>query len=89
MKRFQNDFVFLYKAEPWPFKTSHDEESNLQMNNDVPQCNFDEFLVIEHATKDVELGNFKPNFVQRKFLVTRDHLQNESFFSALGFSPKF
>jgi hypothetical protein len=54
----------------------------------VPQCNLDEFLVIEHATKGLELGEFKPMFVQRNFVVDRAHLQNELFLSALGLSPK-
>jgi putative gypsy type transposon len=89
MKKFRNDFVFLYRAEPWPFKTSHDEQPNLQLNNNVPQCNLDEFLVIEHATKGLELGEFKPQFVQRNFVIDRTHLQNELFLSALGISQKY
>ncbi|CAO2821441.1 unnamed protein product [Amaranthus hypochondriacus] len=83
MKRFRNDFVFLYRAEPWPFRTSHDEQPNLNYNNNVPQCDFDEFLVIEHATKGLELGEFKPSFVQRNFVVDRAHLQNDLLLSAL------
>ena len=63
MKRFRNDFVFLYRADPWPVKTSHDERPNFQFNNNVPQCNLEEFLIIEHATKEVELGGFKPVLV--------------------------
>lgn len=89
MKRFRNDFFFLYRAESWPFKTSHDEQSNLQFNNNVPQCDFDEFLVIEHVTKEVEVGAFKPNFVQRSFVVTWDHLQNDLFLCSLGLSSKY
>lgn len=44
MKRFRNDFVFMYRVQPWPFKTSHDEQPNLQLNNNVPLCDLDEFF---------------------------------------------
>ena len=89
MKRFRNDFVFLYKADPWSVKTSHDERPNFQVNNNVPQCNLEEFLIMEHATKEVELGGFKPVLVRRSFVVNLDHLQNNLFLSALGLSPKY
>ena len=90
MKRFRNDFAFLYRADPWPVKTSHDEQSNFQFNNNVPQCNLEEFLIIEHATKEVELGGFKPILVQRNFVVNPDYLQNDLLFLfTLGLSLKY
>ena len=89
MKRFRNDFVFLYRADAWPVNTSHDEQPNFQFNNNVPQCNLEEFLIIEHATKEVELRGFKPVLVQRSFVVNLDHLQNDLILSALGLSPKY
>ena len=89
MKRFRNDFVFLYRADPWPVKTSHDERPNFQFNNNVPQCNLEEFLIIEHATKEIELGGFKPVLVQRSFVVNLDHLKNYLFLSALDLNPKY
>ena len=89
IEHFRNDFVFLYIADPWPVKTSHDEQPNFQFNNNVPQCNLEDFFIIEHATKEVELQGFKPVLVQRNFVVNLDHLQNDLFLSSLGLSPKY
>ena len=89
MNRFKNDFVFLYRADPWPVKTSYDERLNFQFNNNVPQCKLEKFFIMKHATKEVELGGFKPVLVQRSFVVNLDHLQNDLFLSVLGLSPKY
>ena len=72
---------------------AHQDESwwttEVSVQQEFPQCNLEEFLVIEHTTKVVELGGIKPILVQSNFALNLDHLQNDIFLSALGLSSKY
>ena len=85
-KGYRTKFAYLYNSGGWNIKTSFDIKPNLSgFNNGIPQCSFDDTVIIEYAKMDVQLGR-KPMNVQLNWIPGRSELENENLLSAFGIS---
>ncbi|XP_057527555.1 uncharacterized protein LOC130806469 isoform X2 [Amaranthus tricolor] len=85
-KGYRTKFAYLYNSEGWNIKTSFDIKPNLSgFNNGIPQCSFNDAVIIEYAKMDVQLGR-KPMNVQLNWIPGRPELENENLLSAFGIS---
>ena len=85
-KGYRTKFAYLYNSRGWNIKTSFDIKPNLSgFNNGIPQCSFDDAVIIEYAKMDVQLGR-KPMNVQLNWIPGRPELENENLLSAFGIS---
>ena len=88
-KSFRYHFAFLYSAHGWDIKTTHDQQPNLTLNNQVPQCGYEESLIIYHTETEIVMGDYGPVFVQRKFIIDNKLLSNDLVLSAMGIGSRW
>ena len=88
-KSFRYHFALLHSAHGWDIKTTPDQQPNLTLNNQVPQCGYEKSLIIYHAETEIVMGDYGPVSVQRKFIIDNKLLRNDLLLSTMGIGSRW